>query len=156
MLGVASSASTDEIRAAYVGLARRHHPDASGGESGQMQLVNAAWAVLSDPSARRKYDLQLGEPRRAQVFVPLDDEDDDDEWRYLPDVGDPRTSSGPAVLMIPIGLLVAAATAVGLWLVVGQDALLVTSLILAAMAVVGFVALPIVAMAKAARFESEE
>ena len=60
-LGVAPTASPAEIRAAYVALARRHHPDRMGTSSDdvrarsatRMARVNAAWTVLSDPTLRQ-------------------------------------------------------------------------------------------------------
>jgi len=59
-LGVAPTATTDEIRHAYRGLARRHHPDRAGpGSSARMAAVNQAWFVLSDPGRRAIYDASL-------------------------------------------------------------------------------------------------
>ncbi len=52
VLGVGRTASAAEVRRAYVALARRHHPDAPGGDERRMQEVTAAWAVLGD--ARRR------------------------------------------------------------------------------------------------------
>jgi hypothetical protein len=46
VLGVSPSASPEEIRRAYLALARRHHPDA-GGSADQMRRLNEAWAALS-------------------------------------------------------------------------------------------------------------
>jgi hypothetical protein len=54
-LGVSSSATHDEIRRAWLDLARRHHPD-RGGDPGVMQRVNEAWAVVGDPVRRRAWD----------------------------------------------------------------------------------------------------
>jgi DnaJ domain len=59
-LGVAPTATTDEIRSAYRGLARRLHPDRAGASSSaQMAAVNQAWFVLSDPGRRAIYDASL-------------------------------------------------------------------------------------------------
>ena len=53
LLGVAPTASVDEIRAAYRRLARALHPDAHGGAAAPaMASVNEAWRVLSDPGRR--------------------------------------------------------------------------------------------------------
>ena len=61
-LGVAPTASQAEIRAAYRRLALEHHPDRRGastrGEE-RMARVNAAYAVLDSPRARRSYDYDL-------------------------------------------------------------------------------------------------
>src|SRR5262245_54078934 len=55
ILGVSSTASFDEIRAAYGRRCRDCHPD-RGGTHEQMVLINEAWVVLSNPETRRRYD----------------------------------------------------------------------------------------------------
>jgi len=55
VLDVPASASAAEIKSAYHRAAKRAHPDA-GGSSEAMQLVNEAYAVLSDAAERRDYD----------------------------------------------------------------------------------------------------
>jgi curved DNA-binding protein len=61
-LGVARTASADEIKKAFRRLARIHHPDVAknkaAGEA-KFKEINEAYEVLSDPEKRRKYD-QLG------------------------------------------------------------------------------------------------
>src|ERR1039457_6542130 len=63
-LGVAKTASPDELKKAYRRLAREHHPDlhpeknkARAGE--KFKEINEAYEVLSDPAKKAKYD-QLG------------------------------------------------------------------------------------------------
>lgn len=58
LLGVPSTASTDEITAACRRLARTFHPDtnASGRATEEMQVVNAVRQVMSDPEWRALYD----------------------------------------------------------------------------------------------------
>ncbi|MCT0249374.1 J domain-containing protein [Synechococcus sp. CS-205] len=56
VLGVASTAGAEEIKAAYRALVKRHHPDA-GGDDAAILAINAAWAVLGDGDSRRRYDL---------------------------------------------------------------------------------------------------
>jgi molecular chaperone DnaJ len=59
VLGVARDASPDEIKRAYRGLARRHHPDVSHDKAGAEHLfkeINEAYEVLSDPQKRAQYD----------------------------------------------------------------------------------------------------
>lgn len=110
-LGVAPTATAAEVRAAYLGLARRHHPDlhadpgARARAETRMRAVNEAWAVLSDPVRRHRYDLTHRDPgpggarpngphpappRRA--WRPLDDDDDHDD-----DSGDERDEGQPLV-----------------------------------------------------------
>ena len=55
VLGVSSSASRDEIKAAYRVAVRSAHPDA-GGDHDKFALVSEAWEVLGDDAARSHYD----------------------------------------------------------------------------------------------------
>lgn len=69
VLGVARNATEDEIKRAYLGLARELHPDANPGGSGteeRFKLVNLAYETLRDPERRRQYDMfGAGGPRQA-------------------------------------------------------------------------------------------
>lgn len=58
LLGVPSSASTDEITAACRRLARTFHPDhnPSARATAEMQVVNTVRQVLTDPDTRALYD----------------------------------------------------------------------------------------------------
>lgn len=54
-LGVAKTATPDEIKKAYRKLASQHHPD-KGGDTAMFQQVEEAYRILSDPSKRQQYD----------------------------------------------------------------------------------------------------
>ena len=54
-LGVAESATADEIKRAYRKLASQHHPD-KGGDTAMFQKVEEAYRILSDPQKRQEYD----------------------------------------------------------------------------------------------------
>lgn len=58
-LGVARTASDDEIRSAYRKLARKHHPDANPDDpkaEERFKEISHAYDVLSDAGKRREYD----------------------------------------------------------------------------------------------------
>ncbi|MEO6871676.1 MAG: DnaJ C-terminal domain-containing protein [Chthoniobacterales bacterium] len=63
-LGVAKTATADEVKSAFRKLARKHHPDvakpkAKAAAEEKFKQINEAYEVLSDPEKRSKYD-QLG------------------------------------------------------------------------------------------------
>jgi DnaJ domain len=123
VLGVAVTASADEVRAAYRQAARDHHPDA-GGDPRRMRDLNAAWHVLRDPVRRAAYDRQLarpaaaGPPPRSAPPAAEDDDwpfDDDDprraaEWADMADgrpLGETRALAGWWALLPPATLMAA-------------------------------------------------
>ena len=55
-LGVSADADLLTLRRAYRRRALECHPDRSGGGESLMAEINAAWAVLSDPTRRAAYD----------------------------------------------------------------------------------------------------
>lgn len=59
VLGVNKSATDAEIKSAYRKLAKKYHPDMNPGDKEaeeKFKEVNDAYAVLSDPDKRKKYD----------------------------------------------------------------------------------------------------
>ena len=62
VLGVAKTATQDEIRKAFRKLARQHHPDVAKDKKNaeaKFKEINEANEVLSDPEKRKRYD-ELG------------------------------------------------------------------------------------------------
>ena len=59
VLGVAKSASADEIKKSYRKLARKYHPDANKGDAKaeeRFKEISEAYNVLSDEKRRKEYD----------------------------------------------------------------------------------------------------
>jgi DnaJ domain len=68
-LKVARDAPPEVIRAAYRALSQRHHPDKNPGNERAakiMVIVNASYAVLSDPDARRAHDAWIASWESAE------------------------------------------------------------------------------------------
>ncbi|MFQ5693468.1 MAG: DnaJ C-terminal domain-containing protein [Nitrospinota bacterium] len=73
VLGVSRNASEADIKKAYRKLARKHHPDVNPGDKGaeeKFKEVSEAYAVLSDPEQRKKYDL-MGHDAFGPGFDPF-------------------------------------------------------------------------------------
>jgi len=72
-LGLSPGASEEEIRETYLDRVRLLHPDLQREPSrkrqaeSQMKRVNRAYAVLSDPDRRRRYDAALAETENSEA-----------------------------------------------------------------------------------------
>ncbi|GBG25947.1 DnaJ protein-like [Hondaea fermentalgiana] len=73
VLGVQRGATSKEIRAAYLRLAKVHHPDRGGTEQ-KFQQIQEAYRVLSDASERSSYD-QAGSRSNWTTQQSTDDAD---------------------------------------------------------------------------------
>ncbi len=59
ILGVTKSASEAEIKKAFRGLAKKHHPDTHGGDekaAKKFQEISGAYDILGDKEKRAKFD----------------------------------------------------------------------------------------------------
>ena len=71
VLGLARTATADEIKKAYRKLARKHHPDLNPNNADakkRFQEINEANEVLSDPESRKKYDQYGDQWKHAEQF----------------------------------------------------------------------------------------
>lgn len=81
ILGLDSSATSEDIKKAYRELAKKYHPDINKSATSEelFKLITEAYDVLSDDALRKKYDLyrkfeeeaQGGEKRRAPDSPPV-------------------------------------------------------------------------------------
>jgi hypothetical protein len=71
-LGVSASASRAAIRAAYLDLIRRYHPDVnpSAEAEARVRAITAAYAVLGSPQKRARYDAGRFQQRAARTTAP--------------------------------------------------------------------------------------
>lgn len=91
LLGVARTASADELRTAYYAKARRYHPDLHQDNpladlaNAELRKLNQAYEVLSDPARRAAYDAEW---KRAAHLRPR-----------------PALPGGTKVLLLIVGIL---------------------------------------------------
>ncbi|XP_010272528.1 PREDICTED: chaperone protein dnaJ 11, chloroplastic-like [Nelumbo nucifera] len=74
ILRVKETASPIEIKAAYRSLAKQYHPDASFSsepDASDFIEIHNAYATLSDPMARARYDLSIGSTRRFSYAAAM-------------------------------------------------------------------------------------
>ena len=97
ILGVASDASTDEIRKSFQKLARTYHPDINkeSGAEEKFKEISEAYAVLSDPEKRKRYDaMRAGVPFSGGTYRT---------GGYSSGRGDPFTDMGFDMWGFPFG-----------------------------------------------------
>lgn len=77
VLGVAPSATPEQIKAAYRRLAARHHPDVVGEDHHaatlRMQQINVAYGLIAHPDMRQRYD-RVRRARQARQAFSGDDQ----------------------------------------------------------------------------------
>ena len=159
VLGVPPSASADEVKRAYHRMAREHHPDVGAGGSGDpMVKVNAAWAVLGDPVSRRAYDRELA--RRTATTEPPDVEPDDFTTfinyagfggAFEPDPEPRPYTLADALVLVPVAVLAVAVACFAFSTMTEAPVLLLTSVILLAVAAMSFMATPLLVLRRSIR-----
>jgi curved DNA-binding protein CbpA len=131
LLGVHPSASPIEIRRAYREASKKYHPDTTtlpaGIATAKFQVLNEAYAVISNPDRRLAYDREIGysrvvvvqPPEHFRSFTPRVD-----KYRssaYL-DPNDRPLSGGElfALLTIVVSFLSCLVLAIGIGIVRGE------------------------------------
>jgi curved DNA-binding protein CbpA len=169
VLGVRPNADADELRRAYLALARRHHPDrvpdigARPASEARMREINEAWAVLGDPDRRRDYDAQLRTDARrnrrpnapSPDFVPFDDSPDVDAADLLDDTPVAGTEVPRWLQILPAALLTAAVATGTAGFVAQLGPLLGLGLALLILAGLAFLAAPAVAVMRSYQHDPE-
>ena len=59
ILGIAPGSGAEDIKRAFRGLAKIHHPDVSHDDGLRFLEIYTAYRVLRDPIERSRHDLQL-------------------------------------------------------------------------------------------------
>ena len=73
-LGVHEKSSAEEIKRVYRQLARRYHPDSTGGDKAKesrFKAISVAYEVVGDPSRRQRYDAIRGAGHTPQAGHPV-------------------------------------------------------------------------------------
>src|SRR5579862_4886759 len=98
ILGVARTATADEIKKSYRRLARKFHPDVSKEKDAEAHFkeVQEAYEVLKDPEKRAAYDQLGSEWKSGQQFRPPPDWGSGFESDGPPPGGRHRRASGRA------------------------------------------------------------
>ena len=170
----ANGSGQAEIRRAYLALARQHHPDAHTRDGpaararaeARMREINDAWALLSDPERRRRYDATL-DPYDAGPMVggartvpsdawhPRQDDtgwmDDFEAWRQEADDAvppDPPSAARSTLTIFPVGLFLVSVATGCLAMVLQSRPLLAASFVGVAVAALIFLLLPMLVMAQ--------
>lgn len=153
VLGVAPDADDATVRRAFVTLARRHHPDISGGDASEMRAINDAWATLGDPARRASYDRSLRDASDGATAARAVPDPGDDPW----DLDDDDIDDGEQpvrvtvrlpgwVSLIPVGLFAASVATFVVGLIMVSKPLLGMSLMMLVLSVVFFLAAPFIAL----------
>lgn len=69
-LGIAPAASLEDVRDAFRAEAKRRHPDA-GGDAAAFRRLKDAYAKLSDPAVKARYDASFADALSHRVPAPI-------------------------------------------------------------------------------------
>lgn len=167
VLGVKPGAERAQIHKAYRRLARRHHPDTKQGAAPteaeaarrRMAALNGAWAILSDPARRAAYDTEAANPTPADGYMPRSPTSPDQfgpgDDTFFDGLGEDDLYESPrpfdVMVMIPVLLVACAIAFFAMSTVTGSDQLWTMAIVSIPVAIVGFVAAPLIMMRRARR-----
>ncbi|MFZ6002349.1 MAG: J domain-containing protein [Actinomycetota bacterium] len=154
VLGVAPEADDATVRRAYVALARRHHPDVTGGDAARMRALNEAFAVLGDPVRRARYDRAMAKPTARPPWEGGTDSDDADHLYEADDLAADLADDRPVhvvdvprwVSLIPVTLLAAAAATFVLGVQLSSRSLVGLAMVELLLSFLFFLAAPFIAL----------
>jgi curved DNA-binding protein CbpA len=85
LLGITQKASQDDIRKAYLKLARLYHPDHNlDSKDRRMIELNHIYEVLSNPVKKREYDSRFAKDTHYDFTTPPQENSDDDKPETVP------------------------------------------------------------------------
>lgn len=161
VLGVRQGAPAEEVRRAYVRLARQHHPDlaepAMREQAEQrMRAINEAWSVLGDADRRSVLDDRRERDRPFRPFTPpspdeLDPRDQPDR-PYRP-VTSAMTRRAGQIRMLPVVLFGISVVVGTLGMVVGGPGTFAVAGVLFILSCVSVLVVALVTMVEAAQDE---
>lgn len=99
VLGVAKTASADEIKSAYRKLVRQYHPDVNPNDKtaeGKFKEISEAYDVLGDADKRKKYDMLGSNWRQYQQRGGRPENFNWQQWYNTNSGGQPRQTSSDA------------------------------------------------------------
>ena len=68
VLGVTKTATKKDIKLAYIGLAKKHHPDVTKGDDKMFKDINMAYSILSNDDKKKDYDQYVEQKSRIKDF----------------------------------------------------------------------------------------
>lgn len=165
VLGVARTATSIEIRKAWVSKARQHHPDVHAGRARDraeelIREVNEAWHVLGDQDRRADYDRMLDTDARAGGdsfdfaeyggWQPYREGEAEVDPRLLSDQAAGGSKTVPRwITLAPIGAFLFGIFVFAFGLLLDSRGVLALGIITIAAAAGGFVLMPLVVMSRA-------
>lgn len=159
VLGIRPGASGEEIRRAYVRLARQHHPDVVAPDRREaaeerMRAINEAWAVLGNADRRARLDDESKATFRPFTAPAPDEPDprDQPDRPYRP-VAPAITKRAAQIRMAPVGLFALAVVVGAVGMVVGAAPLWSIAIVFFILSCVSVLVVALVTMVEATRDE---